>query len=213
MTSHTVADTFLSLFEKSGLLCAEEISAADAKFDLHGKSSAEEIARALVDGNVLTLWQASRLLNGRYRGFFLDEYMLLKILGAGGMGRLYLARERSSGVKYVVKILLDRHKEDRGMLTRLQFEAQAGMKIKHPHIIRTLKLEKTRDVREIPYIVMEFVEGISLDELVMHSGRCSVEQACDFIRQAATGLHHAHQSGLIHRDIKPANLWWIAMAR
>jgi serine/threonine protein kinase len=206
MTSPTVADSFLLLAEKSGLLCAEEVSAAVEQFDLHEQSSAEEIARTLVDGNVLTRWQASRLLDGRYRGFFLDEYMLLELLGAGGMGRLYLARELSSGDKYVVKILLDRHKEDRGMLTRLQFEAQAGMKIKHPHIIRTLKLEKTRDVREIPYIVMEFVEGISLDELVMHSGRCSVEQACDFIRQAATGLHHAHQSGLIHRDIKPANL-------
>ena len=206
MTSPGVADTFLSLVQKSGLLCAEEVSAADEQYDLHGKTSEDEIASALVDGHVLTRWQASRLLDGRYRGFFLDEFMLLEILGAGGMGRLYLARERSSGVNYVLKVLLDRHKEDRGMLTRLQFEAQAGMKLKHPHIIRTLKLDKTRDVREIPYIVMEFVEGISLDELVMHSGRCSVEQACDFIQQAAAGLYHAHESGLIHRDIKPANL-------
>jgi len=89
MTSPTVADTFLALVEKSGLLSAEKIASATARLEIDRHSSEEEIARRLVDSNVLTRWQVSRLLDGRYHGFFIDEYKLLEILGAGGMGQLY----------------------------------------------------------------------------------------------------------------------------
>jgi serine/threonine protein kinase len=93
------------------------------------------------------------------------------------------------------------------MLTRLKIEARAGKKIEHPAVIRTFEIKTTDDVfGEIQYLVMEFVAGVNLEELINLQGPIPWAQAADFARQTAEGLHHAHEVGLVHRDVKPGNL-------
>ena len=197
---------FLELLERSGLLSPEQLSAAIGRHGERNWSNARDAAKALVRDHLLTRYQAQRLLAGHYRGFFIDQYKLLEILGSGGMGRLYVAEDTGTGERLAVKVLSERHQDDAGMLARLKLEARAGMRLNHPNVVRTYKLAQSEDGFNTHYIAMEFVEGIGLEELIRASGRRPWSQACDVIRQAALGLQHAHERGLVHRDIKPGNL-------
>src|SRR5690606_31954370 len=96
-----------------------------------------DAARLLVRRGLLTQYQVDRLLEGRSRGFFFDQYRVLDLLGAGGMGWVYRAADTSTNEVVALKVLLDRHKEDRGMLVRFKQEARAGQILDHPHIVRT----------------------------------------------------------------------------
>lgn len=207
MESPLVADTFVALLEKSGLLPAKQIEAAIERFALPPEAPARDLARAFLNAKLLTRFQAERLLEGKFRGFYIDHYKVLEILGAGGMACLYLAENLKTRERVALKVISDKHKADAGMLTRLKIEARAGKKIKHPAVIRTFDIQKTEDVfGEIHYLVMEFVAGVNLEELINLSGPIPWEQAADFARQTAEGLQHAHAAGLVHRDVKPGNL-------
>jgi eukaryotic-like serine/threonine-protein kinase len=207
METPILADSFVAMLKKSGLLPADEIDAAVARFGLGDEPVARELARAFLREGLLTRFQAERVLEGRYRGFFIDHYKVLEILGAGGMACLYLAEDIDSGERVALKVLADIFKDDAAMLTRLKIEARAGGQLNHPGIIRTFGVHQTDDVYgDVWYLVMEYVEGINLEELINLKGPMPVAQASDFVRQAAAGLQHAHTAGLVHRDVKPGNL-------
>jgi eukaryotic-like serine/threonine-protein kinase len=198
-----VVDEFLALLEQSRLLSAEQIQSAVETHGLRDFPSAREAARELVKAAVLTRFQAERLLEGRCRGFLIDDFKVLEILGVGGMGCVYVALDGRSGRKVALKVLTEVHQADPGMLARLKLEARAGGRLDHPNIVATRKLDHTG---AICYMVMEYVEGVSLFELIAMQGPLPWPQACSVIRQAAAGLHYSHQQGIIHRDIKPENL-------
>jgi serine/threonine protein kinase len=207
METPLVADSFLALLEKSGLLPAEQIDKAVEKFSLPPEATNRDLALAFLNARLLTRFQAERLLGGKFRGFFIDDYKILEVLGAGGMACLYLAEDRKTGARVALKVITDKHKADAGMMTRLKIEFRAGSLLKHPAIIRTFAIRKTDDVfGEISYLVMEFVAGVNLEELINIRGPIPWAQAADFARQTAEGLHEAHAAGLMHRDIKPGNL-------
>lgn len=207
METPLVADSFVALLKKSGLLPAEQVDTALDRFALRDDAAPKDFAWAFLRAGLLTRFQAERLLEGRFRGFFIDRYKVLEILGAGGMACLYLAEDTQSGERVALKVLSDKHKTDAGMLTRLKIEAKAGKKLDHSGIIRTFGINRTDDVfGEVFYLVMEYVEGINLEELINLKGPIPWQQASDFIRQAAAGLQHAHSAGLVHRDVKPGNL-------
>ena len=142
-------------------------------------------------------------MEGRSRGFFFDNYRVLDLLGAGGMGWVYRAADINTEEVVAMKVLLDRLKEDRGMLARFQQEARAGLLLDHPNIVRT---RATSCAGGMMYMILDFVEGPSLLEILLQRRRLRWSLACDFARQAALGLHHAHLRGLVHRDVKPQNL-------
>jgi serine/threonine protein kinase len=207
METPLVADSFVALLKKSGLLSGERIESALRRFALRENATAKDYAWAFLRDGLVTRFQAERLLQGQFRGFFIDRFKVLEILGAGGMACLYLAEDTQSGDRVALKVLSDKHKADAGMLTRLKIEAKAGKKLDHSGIIHTFGINRTDDVfGEVFYLVMEYVEGINLEELVNLKGPIHWEQASDFIRQAAAALQHAHSAGLIHRDVKPGNL-------
>ncbi len=212
MEAPLVADSFLALLKKSGLLPADDVDSAIERFgfkfgELQGEPSAKDLARAFVKDGLITRFQAERLLEGRFRGFFIDRYKVLEILGAGGMACLYLAEDMQSGERVALKVLSDTYKSDAAMLTRLKIENRAGNRLSHSGIMRTYGVHHTDDIfGEVWYLVMEYVEGINLEELINLHGPIPVAQACDFIWQAAAGLHYAHSAGLIHRDVKAGNL-------
>ncbi len=203
MNKPQVTDSFLELLEKSQLLSAETFDAACEEYGLRELSSAKHVAQRLVRAKLLTPYQAERLLLGRSRGFLIDRFKVLAILGFGGMGRIYVAEDTTTGKEVALKVLTERHEVDASMLERLKLEARAGLRLNHRHVVRTLEIGHTGAVT---YVVMEYVEGLTLHEVVATRGKFPWPQACSVIAQAAQGLHHAHQAGLVHRDIKPANL-------
>ncbi len=207
METPLVADSFVALLKKSNLLPADQIDAALSRFALAEDAPPKDFAWAFLRAGLLTRFQAERLLEGRFRGFFIDKYKVLEILGAGGMACLYLAQDTESGQRVALKVLADKNKADPGMLARLNIEAKAGKKLDHSGIIRTFGINRTDDVfGEVFYLVMEYVEGINLEELINLKGPIPWRQASDFMRQAAAGFQHAHSAGLVHRDVKPGNL-------
>jgi serine/threonine protein kinase len=214
----TSSDQFVELLATSGLLpaalldkiatqvaaqVAARVTQRAGDESAGPEISAKDIATELVRQNVLTRYQAERLLSGRARGFFIDRYKVRDILGFGGMGRIYTAEDQQTGRVVALKVLTERHEVDQGMLTRLKLEAEAGARLDHPNVVRTFE---HGDTGAVFYMVMEFVRGISLYEVVRVFGALPWRQACDVIGQAAAGLHHAHTRGLVHRDVKPANL-------
>ena len=202
MQSPVAAQDFYELILKSGLMTSSQLQKAQEKLQLDAGSTAEETARRLVREKVLTPFQAERLLEGRYRGLVIDGYRIRELLGFGGMGCVFIAEDPHEDRKVALKVLSAEHALDAGMLARLKLEAIAGMRLTHPNIIKTYRLDTTGAVH---YLVMELVRGISLHELVALFGALKWPMACDIALQATEALQSAHEAGIIHRDIKPAN--------
>jgi hypothetical protein len=131
------------------------------------------------------------------------RYCILRELGRGGMGVVYHARQtlmdREVAIKVINKSLLD-HPD---ALERFQREVKAAAKLSHPNIVTAYDAEQAGDLH---LLVMEFVPGRSLAEVLEKKGPLPVAHACHYVRQAAEGLQHAHERGMVHRDIKPHNL-------
>jgi serine/threonine-protein kinase len=157
--------------------------------------------KSLVTKGQLTHFQAKWLMEERVDEFYIDQFKVLDVLGTGGMGWVYVAEFLETSERVALKVLTD--KQDKGILARFQLEARAGMRLNHSNIVRTYKFDQADDLY---YVVMELVEGISVQELVDLRKSILWQQACDIVVQAARGLQHAHDAGLVHRDVKPANL-------
>lgn len=130
----------------------------------------------------------------------LRDYELLEPIGAGGMGRVYKARHRRLGRFFAVKLLPTKAKD---RVERFRRELASLGPLDHPNVVRATDAGEAGGVM---YLAMEYVEGTDAEKLVRRDGPLPVAQACDIARQAALGLHHLHEAGLVHRDVKPANL-------
>lgn len=165
--------------------------------------SAEQLADVLVSCGALTRWQTQQLLSGKRKGFFLGKYKLLRPLGKGGMGTVYLGEHTLLRRRAAIKVFAPHKDDNETSLKRMEAEAQTVAQLDHPHIVRAYDFDR---VDPYYYFAMEYVEGTDLGKLVQDRGALPIRQALDYIRQAALGLAHAHQKGIVHRDIKPANL-------
>jgi WD40 repeat protein len=124
-------------------------------------------------------------------------------LGSGGMGSVFLARQRLLDRRVAVKLLHPRLYDRPGSGERLKDEIKLVAKLDHPHVVAAFSAESYRGRL---LFVMEFVDGVSLQEYLAHAAPLPAAEACDYARQAALGLQHAHEAGLVHRDVKPHNL-------
>ena len=160
----------------------------------------------LVVAGMITRFHADKLIAGKYKGFQLgdDRYLILDQLGAGGMGQVFLA-EHAQMRRLVALKVLSPHAFENDPVARERFfrEARAAGTLDHPNIVRVYDLCQDG---KILFLVMEYVEGLSLQALVTQFGPLDVAAACHYARQVAFGLRHAHETGFVHRDIKPANL-------
>ena len=207
MTQTQNATSFLDNLERSRLLTEDQVADALEKLNLSDEDPAVDVAKAFVANRILTRLQASRLLEGRYRGFFIDHFRIDDILGSGGMGWVYIATDLDNGEKVALKMLCEQTSNDPGLLTRFRLEARAGLQLQHEAIVQTKLTDVTPGLYgDIHYTVMEYMEGVGIDELVAMGGAVFWPQACHIARYAAAGLHHAHAKGLVHRDVKPANI-------
>jgi serine/threonine protein kinase len=206
MPGPTTIDGFLELGFKSGLLERESVQSCQSTWNRTGidPRSPKELADALIREGMLTHFQAEKLIAGRWRGFLIKgKYRLLDRLGAGGMGAVYLCEHIHMGRKVALKILPPQQSEDPASRERFRREAIAVAKLDHPNIVRAHDVDQDDKVY---FIVLEFVDGCNLHDFIRRNGPVSPIRAAHYIRQAALGLQHAHEAGLVHRDIKPGNL-------
>jgi uncharacterized protein (TIGR03067 family) len=131
------------------------------------------------------------------------RYHVQELLGVGGMGAVYKAEHLLMERPVALKLISRDLTSNRAMVERFRREVKTAAKLKHPNIVMAYDAEQAG---ESHFLVMEYVEGTSLARLVAEQGPLPVSEACDYIRQAALGLQHAHERGMVHRDIKPQNL-------
>jgi serine/threonine protein kinase len=162
-----------------------------------------EFAKRAVRDKVLTPFQARLLLQGKWKNFFLaGKYKVLEHLGTGGMGSVFLCEHRHMRRRVAVKILPP-DPADPAHVERVRREAQAVAMLDHPNIVRAFDLDREGGLH---FLVMEYIDGASLQYVVDSRGRLPIDRAVNYVAQAALGLQHAHDNGLVHRDVKPSNL-------
>lgn len=162
-----------------------------------------EFCKAFETVGLLTRWQSEKLMQGKYKGFFLGKHKLLGHIGTGGMSAVYLAEHSVMKHRRAIKVLPKSKLGKSSYLERFRREAKAIASLNHPNVVRAYDIDNERDTH---YLVMEYIEGPDLQVLVKKHGPLPFAIAADYIAQSALGLQHAHELGLIHRDVKPANL-------
>jgi serine/threonine protein kinase len=201
-------DDFVADIASSGLVPSGDVRRALSGLAREPDADAPaRLARALIQQGKLTPYQARKLLAGATRGFFLGGYRILKSLGEGGMGKVFLAaREGDDKTWVAIKVLPPRKAlEERHALLRFRREMDLSRRVTHPNLARTLDVGEADGVY---FMVLEYVPGESLYQAVKDEGGgpLRVTDACRFFLKVVDGLEAAHDAGLIHRDIKPSNI-------
>jgi tRNA A-37 threonylcarbamoyl transferase component Bud32 len=137
-------------------------------------------------------------------------YSVLKIIGQGGMGRVYLARDERLDRDVAIKVLHPSRARDRAARLRFLREGRAAAAVEHPHV---MTIHQVGEENDLPFIVMQRLDGCTLTEYRERTGRVPVAEALRIGREAAEGLAAAHKLGLVHRDIKPDNIFLVGPKR
>ncbi len=201
-------ELFLDILRRSHLVDEDQLTRALQDCRQAGvdelPDDAQRIADHLIGVGLLTPWQFSKLTEKKYKGFFLGQYKLLDHLSRGGMSSVYLAEHIHMRRRAAVKVLPKNRVHDPTYFERFYLEAKAAAALDHPNIVRAYDINNEGDTH---YLVMEYVQGSDLQRLVRDRDKpLEYETAADYVAQAARGLQHAHDAGIVHRDVKPANL-------
>jgi serine/threonine protein kinase len=166
-----------------------------------GAGNVVQFTRWLVANRYLTEYQAGLLSRGHADGFFLNQYKILDRLGKGRMAGVYEAMH-PTGQRVAIKVLPPSKARDQA-LARFQREARLALKLKHPNVVRSFQVGQAG---ELHYLVMEHLEGETLDEVLQRRSKLPPAEAVRLVYQALLGLQHIHEQGMVHRDLKPSNL-------
>jgi hypothetical protein len=131
------------------------------------------------------------------------RYRIVDVLGSGGMGTVYKAEHQVMERPVALKVIKRSLTRDPAAVERFRREVKGAARLAHPNIVTAYDAEQAGDLH---FLVMEYVDGQSLDKVVQAQGPLPVIVACDYARRAALGLQHAYERGLVHRDVKPQNL-------
>ncbi|HEV3163878.1 MAG TPA: serine/threonine-protein kinase [Isosphaeraceae bacterium] len=162
------------------------------------------LATHLVKAQILTEYQAHRLLKNRPNGFVIGRYVILDRIGAGSMARVYKARHVLMDRIVALKLIAPEYVASPRKRARFQREIRLIGRLDHPNVVRAYDAD---EVSKVPFIAMEFVQGQTLSERLRANGPLPPDEVIDYAAQAALGLAHAHDQGVVHRDIKPSNLF------
>ena len=204
-TSTTSVRDYCALVAKSRLVPTEEIDRLHAKWRTetnHTDDQVDSFRKFLIGRRVLTEYQAALVRRGRADNFFLGHYKILDRIGKGQMGGVYRAAH-ALGQVVALKILPASRARDTRLLGRFQREARLLTQLDHPNVVRAFQLG---DANGVHYIVMEYLEGETLDEVLTRRKRLPWGEAVRVVQQALNGLQHLHERRMVHRDLKPANL-------
>ena len=163
----------------------------------------DDLLRVLQRKQMLTNLQVDRLLKNEVTGFFYGQYKVLYLIGAGTFARVYRAVHRETGKVAAVKVLRRRHRSEPAQVEQFMREAKVGIQLRHQNIVAIY--EVVADPRN-PFMVMEFVEGQTLRELVKIRGKLEPLTALRLMADVANGLAYAANYGITHRDMKLSNV-------
>lgn len=197
-TSEFTAQSFLTELLASRLVSRDEIERVIGR-DRLAECSLVDLQTRLVASKLLTAFQVSRVEQGQGRKLVLeDRYRIVDRLNHGGMAAIYLGYDALLGRKVAIKIPRTRKKR---ILQRFRREGILNGKLDHPNIVRVLDVGRTRG-----FLVLEFVDGRNLLQVVEADGKLDPPVVVDYMIQVCTALAVAHRHGVIHRDIKPSNV-------
>lgn len=161
------------------------------------------LAERLVEDEVLTVYQVRRFLKNKPHGLLVGRYIILDRIGSGSMGRVYKAHHQMMDRIVALKIIAPELASNEKVVARFQREMKLVGRLDHPNVVRAFDADQMNSVL---YIVMEYVPGQSLGERLLKQGPIPAAEMFDYAAQAALGLAHAHEQGMVHRDIKPSNM-------
>lgn len=202
------------LLLRSKLLSPEDARAMFHRWQTEGGPAVDNAGRFsvwMVTNRYLTEYQAALLARGHADGFFLDSYKILDRLGKGHMAGVYKAIHPSDQL-VAIKVLPPSRAREEEAVQRFHREARLAIKLTHPNIVRVFQLGQAIQENGDPlyYIVMEYLPGETLEEIIARRGRLPVAEAVRLIYQALQGLEHLFSQGLVHRDLKPSNLMLVS---
>jgi eukaryotic-like serine/threonine-protein kinase len=205
MPAPTTVDEFVDLVRKSAVLDEPRLSSYVQKLTSDPATPKElsGIAGLFVRDGLLTYFQAEQFLQGRWKRFTIGKYKVLERLGSGGMGQVFLCEHKLMRRRVAVKVLPTAKAADPSSLERFYREARAVAALDHSNIVRAYDIDQDDNLH---FLVMEYVDGANLQDIIRKSGPMNVTRACHYMYWCAIGLQHAHVAGLIHRDIKPGNI-------
>jgi serine/threonine protein kinase/WD40 repeat protein len=206
MPAPKTIDQFLELGRKSGVLDQPVLDTYFERLraDAGVPGKPRGLAKLMVRDGLLTDFQADQLLRGKWKGFTIaGKYRLIERLGSGGMGSVFLCEHQYMKRRVAIKFLPTARVAEPGCLDRFYREARAVATLDHLNIVRAHDIDHDGDLH---FLVMEYVDGSSLLDIVKQHGAMDIIRAAHYVRQAAEGLQHAHEAGVVHRDIKPGNM-------
>jgi serine/threonine protein kinase len=168
-----------------------------------GPSEPRAFAREVLERGWLTAYQINQVFLDNAASLVLGSYVILERLGTGGMGSVFKARNQKLGRIVALKVIHPHKLDNPAAVKRFRREIHVAAHLQHPNIVHAIDAEV---VNGAELLVMEYIEGTNLTRLVKDHGPLPVTLACEYVRQAALALQHAHEKGLVHRDVKPSNL-------
>ena len=205
MSVPSSVEELLQLIRKSGMIEDSKLTTYLQRRQM-GRGLPEDprdAANSMVEDGLITDFQAEQYLLGKWRGFTIGKYKLLERVGVGGMGQVFLCEHMYMKRRVAIKVLPPAKAEQPAALGRFYREARAAGSLEHPNIVRTHDIDQDGNLH---FIVMEYVDGSNLLDMVKKFGPMDIRRACHYVRQIAVGLDFAFRSGIIHRDIKPGNV-------
>jgi serine/threonine protein kinase len=205
MSIPSSVEELLQLIRKSGMVDEQKLANYLHRRQLTRglPEDPREFADELVADAVLTTFQADQFLLGKWRGFTIGKFKLLERVGVGGMGQVFLCEHMFMRRRVAVKVLPPAKADQPAALGRFYREARAAGSLDHPNIVRTHDIDQDGNLH---FIVMDYVDGPNLLDVVKKFGPIDIARAISYTRQAALGLDFAFRNHLIHRDIKPGNI-------
>lgn len=196
----TVSD-FMKAAADSGILTADSLE--EFLRGVEPGADASMLAQRLVAAGRLTSFQASSICGGGAPSLVIGPYVVLDLLGSGGMGVVYKAEHRTMRRIVALKVIAPTVLQSPAAVRRFAREVQATARLDHPNIVTAFD---AGEIDGVHYLVMQCVEGKTLAEIVREAGPQPVERVVGWVVQAARGLAFAHEQGVVHRDVKPGNL-------
>lgn len=193
------------LLLRSRLLSAADAKALFQRWQNEAKANAGDIERFrrwLIQHQFLTEYQANLLCRGHADGFFVGDYKILDRLGRGRMAGVYKGAH-GLGQVVAIKVLPPSKARDSYLLQRFEREGRLALRAKHVNVVRSFQLGCADNLH---YIVMEYLEGETLEDVLLRRRRLPPGEAVRVICQVLQGLQHIHEQGMVHRDLKPSNL-------
>lgn len=200
----TVQNIF-GLLLRSRLLSVNDAKSLFQRWQNEAKEQAgdlERFRRWLVHHRYLTEYQANLLCRGHADGFFVGDYKILDRLGRGRMAGVYKG-VHSLGQVVAIKVLPPSKARDSYLMQRFDREGRLALRVKHVNVVRSFQLGTSDNLH---YIVMEYLEGETLEDALHRRRRLPPGEAVRVVYQVLQGLQHIHEQGMVHRDLKPSNL-------